>query len=178
MVAICGSLRKGSTNRLLLRHLAGLAPHGVAVEIVEIHPIPVYDGDLDAAGPPEAVRALKERVARADALILGSPEYNYSVPGSLKNAIDWCSRPAADIPRVFGGKPLGLVGSSTGPGGTRLGQVAWLPVLRGLEVSLFPDMLFVAHAATAFGPDGALVDPPTVGAAARWMSGFVAFAAR
>lgn len=178
VVAICGSLRTGSYNRKLLRHLAGLAEDDVAFEIVELRGIPVYDGDVQERGFPPEVTALKERVARADALVLGSPEYNWSIPGPLKNAIDWASRPARDIPRVFGGKPTGLVGVSTGAGGTRMGQAAWLPVLRALGTVFFADALYVASAATVFDEAGALVDPTTAKFAERWMKRFTAFVRR
>ena len=178
VVAICGSLRAESFNRKLLRHLAGKAGEGVTVEIVEIRGIPVYDGDLEAAAFPPEVTALKDRIARSDALILASPEYNWSLPGPLKNAIDWASRPGSDIPRVFGGRPTGLVGATPGPGGTRLAQAAWLPVLRTLGAVFFSDALFVAQAGSVFAESGAMVDPKTAAHAEKWITKFVGFARR
>jgi chromate reductase, NAD(P)H dehydrogenase (quinone) len=178
VVAICGSLRAGSYNRMLLRHLAARAGDGVTVEIVELRGIPVYDGDLETRAFPPEVTAFKDRIARCDALVIGSPEYNWSLPGALKNAIDWASRPGSDIPRVFGGRPTGLVGATPGPGGTRMAQVAWLPVLRTLGTSFFPDSLFVPQAGSVFDASGAMVDPKTAQYAEKWMTKFVAFARR
>ena len=133
IIGIAGSLRAGSFNQALLRAAAELAPEGCEVEIASIRDIPLYDGDVEASsGAPAAVSALKDRIAAADALLLVTPEYNNSLPGVFKNAIDWLSRPSADIKRVFGGRPVGLMGATPGPGGTRLAQTAWLQVIRTL----------------------------------------------
>ena len=133
MIGLSGSLRQGSLNSSLLRAAAELVPEDVALSIATIRGIPLYDGDLEAAeGIPAAVAALKDRIAGSDALLLATPEYNNSIPGVMKNAIDWLSRPAADTRRVFGGKPVALIGASPGGFGTILSQNAWLPVLRTL----------------------------------------------
>src|SRR5689334_6977473 len=143
VIGISGSLRRGSYNSALLRLAVQMAPAGCEIDIASIREIPLYDGDVDAQGQPPAVLALKEKIAAADGLLLATPEYNYSIPGTLKNAIDWLSRPAKDIPRVFGGRAVGLIGTG-GPGGTRLAQAAWLPVLRGLQlVPYFGKQVFV-----------------------------------
>src|SRR3954453_2152099 len=110
IVAISGSLRKGSFNTMLLNAVVEVAPLGTTIEVASIHEIPLYDGDVEAAGIPHAVRTLKERVGASAGLLLVTPEYNNSVPGVLKNTIDWLSRPAADIQRVFGGRPVGFMG--------------------------------------------------------------------
>jgi NAD(P)H-dependent FMN reductase len=160
LLAIPGSLRKGSFNHALLRAAAELAPGGTVIEIATIDGIPLYDGDLESErGIPQPVVALKERIVDADGLLLATPEYNNSVPGVLKNAIDWLSRPPKDIPRVFGGRPVAMLGATPGRGGTRLAQVAWLPVLRTLGTRLWSDkQLYVDGAAEAFDGDGRLID--------------------
>src|SRR2546425_3048293 len=113
IVAIAGSLRRGSFNAALLRAAAALAPEDVTLEIATIKGIPLYDGDVESAdGIPPIVAALKDSIATADGLLLATPEYNNSMPGVLKNAIDWLSRPPADIPRVFGNRPVAIIGAS------------------------------------------------------------------
>src|SRR6185312_15480035 len=129
LIGISGSLRKGSYNSALLRAASAMAPSGTEFTIGDIRGIPLYDGDVEAQGIPPAVVALKDAVAQADGLIIVTPEYNNSMPGVLKNAIDWLSRPNADAKRVFGAKPVAVMGASPGGFGTVLGQNAWLPVL-------------------------------------------------
>ena len=130
ILGISGSLRKGSYNTALLRAAAGLMPDGAQLEIGSIAGIPLYDGDLEAAqGIPPAVQALKSRIQENQGLLLVTPEYNNSIPGVFKNAIDWLSRPPADIAKVFGERPVGVIGASPGGFGTILAQSAWLPVL-------------------------------------------------
>src|SRR4051812_8336068 len=103
LVGIAGSLRKGSFNAALLRAAAQAMPASSELTIASIRDVPLYDGDVEAAGVPAGVQRLKEQIASADGLLLATPEYNNSMPGVLKNAIDWVSRPASDIPRVFTG---------------------------------------------------------------------------
>ena len=131
IVGISGSLRKASFNASLLRAAQRVAPASLQIEIASIAGVPPFDADLEALAVPSAVTSLKEALASADGLLLVTPEYNGSVPGVLKNAIDWMSRPASDISRVFGNKPVGLIGATPGMGGTRLSQAAWLPIFRG-----------------------------------------------
>src|SRR5262245_18675269 len=110
IVGIAGSLRTGSFNGALLRAAREVAPAGTDLAIASIADIPLYDGDAEAAqGIPAAVAALKEQISAADGLLLATPEYNNSVPGVLKNAVDWLSRPPRDIPRVFGDKAVALI---------------------------------------------------------------------
>jgi NAD(P)H-dependent FMN reductase len=177
LVGIAGSLRRGSYNLALLRAAEELVPDGVELHVATLHGIPLYDGDLEqASGIPDAVQQLKDRIAAADGLLLASPEYNNSIPGVLKNAIDWLSRPPKDIRRVFGAKPVAVMGATPGQGGTRLSQTAWLPVLRTLGTRPWFDVLLhVGGAADVFGDDGKLVDEATRERLARFIAGFASF---
>jgi chromate reductase len=179
IIGIAGSLRKASFNAALLRAAAELTPAGTELEIASIASIPLYDGDLESEqGIPEAVAALKDRIAAAAGLLLVTPEYNNSVPGVFKNAIDWLSRPAKDIPRVFGDKPTALIGATPGMGGTRLSQTAWLPVLRTLGTRAWSGkQLYVAGAGQVFDAEGKLVDERVKKLLAEFMNGFSAFVA-
>ena len=133
IIGLCGSLRRASFNLMLLHAAVEAAPPGTSIDIESIREIPLYDGDVEAEqGIPPAVHRLKDRIAGADGLLIVTPEYNNSMPGVLKNAIDWLSRPASDIGRVFRGRPVALMGATPGSGATALSQAAWLPVLRTL----------------------------------------------
>lgn len=172
LVGISGSLRAGSYNTALLREAQALAPEGVELVAGSIRGIPLYDADLEAdSGLPDAVSELKELVVGADGLMLFTPEYNNGIPGVFKNAIDWLSRPASDIGRVFGGKPVAVLGASPGGFGTILSQNAWLPVLRTLGTApWFEGRLMVARAGSVFDAEGRLVDQEI----RRRLAGFVA----
>ncbi len=176
IVGISGSLRKGSFNTAVLREMARSVPDGFKIEERSIAGIPLYNGDDEAAsGVPGAVENLKEAIAAADGLLIVSPEYNNSIPGVLKNAIDWLSRPPADIPRVFGGKPVAVAGASPGGFGTILAQAAWLPVLRTLGTKpWFGGRLLVSHAGKAIGEDGKIVDQAIRDAIRKFIEGFAA----
>jgi len=178
LIGLSGSLRKASYNAALLRAAAGLMPEGAELVVETIRGIPLYDADLEAAeGIPERVSGLKDAIAAADGLLLVTPEYNSSIPGVFKNAIDWLSRPNTDIKRVFGGKPVGLIGTSPGGFGTILSQNAWLPVLRYLGADLWNGgRLMVSKAQTVFTPDGALADQKIEEQLRAYLQGFVAFA--
>ena len=180
IVGIAGSLRKGSFNAALLRAAAGLAPPGVNIEHASIAGIPLYDGDLEASsGIPPAVTELKAKIAASAGLIIATPEYNSSIPGVLKNALDWLSRPSSDIARVFKGRPVALMGATTGRLATALSHAAWLPVLRAFEVQPWwgPRMM-VGGAAQAFDSAGTLVDERVRKELTDFMAGFVEFCLR
>lgn len=176
ILGIAGSLRAASYNAALLRAAAELSPAGTRIEIGSIAGIPPYDDDELERGLPEPVRQLKDRLAAADGLLLVTPEYNHSVPGVLKNAVDWLSRPANDIPRVFGNKPVAMIGASAGPGGTRFAQAAWLPVLHNLGTRLWcGKQLYVASAASTFDEQLKLTDTRTRQGLTTFLAAFAAF---
>ena len=179
IVGLCGSLRSGSFNLMLLRAAAYLAPSGTSIEIASIRDVPLYDGDVEASqGIPPGVEALKARIVAADGLLIATPEYNNSIPGVLKNAIDWLSRPPADIQRVFGGRPVAIMGASPGPFGTTLAQAAWLPVLRTLGMApWFGGRMLVSNAAKVFDQDGRLMDEITRERLRKFVNGFALFVA-
>jgi len=180
ILGISGSLRAGSFNTSLLRAAQQVAGDGVAFDTATLHGIPLYDGDAEAAnGLPEAVSALKERIATSDGVLLVTPEYNNGIPGVFKNGIDWLSRPANDIARVFGGKPFALIGASPGGFGTILSQNHWLPVLKTLGVDLWAgSRLYVSRAGQAFDANGDLIDEKTRGMLAEFVKGFTGFVSK
>jgi chromate reductase len=177
IIGISGSLRQASFNTRLLEAARQAMPSGASLEAASIRDIPLYDGDVEARdGIPAAVAALKERIAAADGLLLVTPEYNNSMPGVLKNAVDWLTRPASDIARVFGKRPVAVIGATPGRGATALGQAAWLPVLRTLDtLPYFGARIQVAQAAAAFDADGNLTDARIKGELEKAMRGFVSF---
>jgi NAD(P)H-dependent FMN reductase len=152
-------------------------PEGVQLEAGSIHGIPLYDGDLEAAqGSPPAVEALKDRILQAQGLLLVTPEYNNSMPGAFKNAIDWLSRPSADIAKVFGDRPVGVIGASPGGFGTILAQNAWLPVLRTLGTRpWFGGRMQVSRAGNVFDATGELTDEAIRAQLRKYLAGFVDF---
>ena len=177
IIGLSGSLRAGSYNASLLRAAQESAPEGVDLQIASIRDIPLYDGDVEASsGIPKPVAQLKDRIAAADGLLLVTPEYNNSIPGTFKNAIDWLSRPPSDVPRVFRNRPVALIGATPGRGATNLAQAAWLPVLRTLGTRpWFGGRLAVAEAGKVFDAAGALVDDRVRTQLGTFMSGFAQF---
>lgn len=174
ILGISGSLRKGSYNSGLLRAAQALHPDHVVIGSIE--GVPLYDADVEAEGFPDPVESLKRRVAEADGLLLVSPEYNNSVPGVAKNAIDWLSRPSGDISNVFRGKPVAVTGASPGGFGTVLGQSAWLPVFRTLRARIWTGgRLMVSGAKKLFDDAGELEDAETRERLDDFVSGFIAF---
>jgi chromate reductase len=159
VLALSGSLRKASFNTALIRAAVELAPEGMAIALGETRDLPLYDEDLRAAGIPAPAARLRAEVERADAVLVATPEYNYSLPGGVKNAIDWASRPPN---QPFAGKALAIMGASGGASGAMRAQYH----LR--QVAVYLDMhpvnkpeVFVRNAAALFDAEGRLLDPPT-----------------
>lgn len=178
IIGLSGSLRKASFNSGLLRAAKDVMPAGAELKIESIKGIPLYDGDEEAAhGIPDAVKTLKETVAAADGLLLVTPEYNNGMPGVFKNAIDWLSRPVSDVKRVFGGKPVAIIGVTPGGFGTLHAQMGWLPIVRHLGCVLWSGgRLAVSKAGESFEADGTLKDDKVREQLKGFMEGFAAFA--
>ena len=162
---------------MLLRAAVEAVPTGSTIQIESIRDIPLYDGDVEAEqGIPQAVQQLKARIVAADGLLIVTPEYNNSMPGVLKNAIDWLSRPPADIPRVFRGRPVAIMGATPGQGGTLLSQAAWLPVVRTLGMRpWFEGRVNVSGAGKVFDTDGRLADEGIRDRIRTFVEGFTGF---
>jgi chromate reductase, NAD(P)H dehydrogenase (quinone) len=158
---IAGSLRRGSYNRALLRAARELAPDGIEVRIFDgLAELPLYNQDVEAEGVPQPVQALKQAIAEADALLIATPEYNHGVPGVLKNAIDWASRPPRES--VLAGKPAAIFGASPGVTGTARAQTQLRQafVFTDTPALLQPEIL-VYRAKEKFDDDGRLTDERT-----------------
>jgi chromate reductase len=157
ILGLSGALRRGSFNTGLLRVAQAVAPAGVAIEIHDYGDLPLYDSDVEEAGFPAAAERLKQRIRRADGLLIATPEYNFSVPGVLKNALDWASRPYGQS--AFAGKPLAILGGGGGLGAARA-QAHLRDIAHGLEMQVVsrPEV-FVANVWDKLGPDGTLADP-------------------
>ena len=163
VLAIPGSLRRGSFNRLLLEAARDCAPTDLEIELYDgLAAVPLFDEDIEeeTAGGPPPVQQLRRLVASADGLFIATPEYNQSLPGVLKNALDWLSRPAPN--EVLIDKPVAIMGASGGRWGTRLAQSSLRQVLVATEALVLPKpMLFLRDAATLFDDSGRLVHPQT-----------------
>jgi chromate reductase len=157
VLAISGSLRNASSNTALLRALRGEAPEGIEVELWDgLRSIPPYDADEDVVPGPAAVDAFRELVREADAVFFATPEYNSSVPGALKNALDWASRPLAT--NAFRNKPVAVIGSSAGAFGGVWAAAELRKVLGAMGARVTEAELAVGHAHDKFDENGGLVD--------------------
>jgi chromate reductase, NAD(P)H dehydrogenase (quinone) len=157
VVGFAGSLRRGSFNKGVIRAAAESAPSGLLVQVFDLADIPLYNQDIEDAGEPASVVALKQAIAGADALLVATPEYNHGIPGVLKNALDWASRPRATSP--LRDKPVAVTGASTGTGSTARAQAQLREafVLTGACVMPLPELL-IGAAASRFDDDGNLTD--------------------
>jgi chromate reductase len=169
VLAFAGSLRKASYNRALLAAAVGAAPEGMTIEPFDLLRLPLYNGDVEAAGDPEGVAAFKAAIAAADGVLIVTPEYNHGVPGVTKNAVDWASRPPRDAP--LNGKPVGIIGASPGLTGTARGQSQLRQAFEFTNSYCMPQpelLVFKAH--EKFDPEGRLTDETT----AKYLAGYLA----
>jgi len=178
VLGFAGSLRAGSYNRALLRAAAELAPDGMQIETFDLAEIPLYNADLDHDDKrPEAVERFKAAIEAADALLIAAPEYNYGVPGVLKNAIDWASRPGFGSP--LAGKPVASIGAATGMIGTARGQEHLkLILLATLSLVMPYRSVVVSRAADKFDDAGRLTDEKTRGYLRDFLAAFRDFVRR
>lgn len=174
IATIAGSLRSASINRGLLNTCRAVAPQGMDFVSLPIGELPHYDGDLAAQGDPQPVAAFKAAIASADALLIATPEYNYSVPGVLKNALDWASRPA--YRSVFAGKKTGMLGASYSVVGTARAQAHLKTIMLGMAAPVFayPEVL-VGAAKDKFDTAGNLTDLATREHLERFVSAFASW---
>ena len=159
ILGIVGSLRNASYNHAALKAAQNLVPDGAILTVIELHGIPLFDQDAELV-PPTSVLEFKREVLAADAILFATPEYNYSIPGVLKNAIDWASRPYGDS--AWLGKPAAIMGASPGSLGTARAQYHLRQVLGALDMPVVnqPEVM-IANAAQRFDQDGVLTDEPT-----------------
>jgi chromate reductase, NAD(P)H dehydrogenase (quinone) len=182
ILAFGGSLREVSFNRTLLVEAAAMAPPGTEIDLSilpVIGALPLFSQDLQGsdAAPSEAER-LKQALRAADGLLVATPEYNWGVPGYLKNALDWASRPPADVAGVFSDLPVALIGAG-GFSGTRFAQTAWITVFRYLKMRpWFGEPLFVERSFERFDQSGRLTDEPTRERLKAVVDGFAEHCAR
>ena len=158
ILGISGSLREGSHNTGLLRAAASVLPPGVELELFDgLRELPPYDADRDVQPADPAVARLREAIARADGVVIATPEFNGSIPGVLKNALDWASRPFPD--NALRGKPVAVMGASTGLFGAVWAQAETRKVLGIIGADVIDRELPVGQAEAAFAEDGGLLDP-------------------
>ena len=170
IIGISGSLRKASYNTALLRTLISLQPQGMEIEPIRLNGIPVYDGDDEkATGKPAAIVELDQKIRAGDGVIIVTPEYNFSIPGGLKNAIDWLSRGSSPLKW----KRVGIMGASDGPIGTARSQYQLRQTLQSQEAIVMPrPEIFVNTAREKFDAEGNLTDAATLERVKKWLKAF------
>ncbi len=160
VLGIAGSLRKASYNRALLRAAMSLVPEGMTLTSFELDEVPLYNGDVEAGGDPPGVAAMKQAIAAADGVLFVTPEYNHGVPGVMKNALDWASRPPRSAP--LGGKPVGIIGASPGMTGSARGQSQLRQAFEFTNSYCMPQPeILVYRAHEKFDENGGLSDAAT-----------------
>jgi chromate reductase, NAD(P)H dehydrogenase (quinone) len=171
ILGITGSLRKASFNTALLRTVIAQAPASLVIEEANLAGIPIYNGDDEKAlGQPRAVTELSDRIGAATAVIIVTPEYNFSIPGPLKNGLDWISRPKG---QPFKDKPVGVIGASDGQVGTARCQYHLRQVLVSLQaLTMTKPEVLLTNADDKFDADGKLTDAPTLEVVKRWIAAF------
>lgn len=174
IIGISGSLRVGSLNTRLLQAAQQEVAEGATLELASFADIPLYNEDIDGDVKPDAVTALKEIVASADGLLIATPEYNYGIPGGLKNALDWLSRPA--FKSVLAHKPVAIMSSSKAPTGGVRAQGQLKLILSGVLAEVYPAPEFMlAQAHQAFADSGRLIDEDAQARLKRFMSDYCAW---
>ncbi len=177
VAGIAGSLRAGSYNRGLLRAAVELAPDGMAIAPFDLIDVPLYNGDVEAAGDPPGVSALKAAIQDADGVLFVTPEYNHGVPGVMKNAVDWASRPPRDA--VLSGKPVALIGASPGMTGTARGQSQLRQAFEFTNSYCMPQPeLLVFRAHEKFDERGDLSDDATRAYLGKFLAAFALWVER
>jgi chromate reductase len=177
VLGFAGSLRQGSLNRALLRAAQGSAPEGMTIEGFDLAQVPLYDGDVEAAGDPPGVAAFKAAIRAADGVLMVTPEYNHGVPGVMKNAIDWASRPPQDA--ALARKPVGIIGASPGATGSARGQSQLRQAFEFTNSYCMPQPeLLVFRAHEKFDAQGRLVDEATASFLSRYLAAFQAWVLR
>jgi chromate reductase, NAD(P)H dehydrogenase (quinone) len=177
VLGVAGSLRKASYNRALLRAAVEAAPAGMTLEVFDLIEVPLYNADVEAQGDPAPVAAFKQAIRDADAVLMVTPEYNHGVPGVMKNAVDWASRPprAAALDR----KAVGIIGASPGATGSARGQSQLRQAFEFTNSYCMPQpevLVFRAH--EKFDADGRLTDEPTRKFLGAYLEAFAAWAMR
>jgi chromate reductase, NAD(P)H dehydrogenase (quinone) len=176
ILGISGSLRAASFNTGLLRAAQELAPEGMTVEIADISAVPLYNEEIYQAGFPAAVEKLRQQVAAADAVILATPEYNFSISGPMKNAIDWISRPP--VPQAFDGKPVAIMGAAGGKLGTARAQYHLRQVMVFLNAHVINKPEVMVGGANGAFADGKLTDETARDLIRQQLEALQAFAKR
>ncbi len=177
VLGVAGSLRLGSLNRALLRATAKIAPSGLTIDTFDLADVPLYNGDVEAAGDPTGVAAFKDAIRAADAVLFVTPEYNHGVPGVMKNAVDWASRPARDA--ALNGKPIGIIGASPGQTGTARGQSQLRQAFEFTNSYCMPQPeILVFRASEKFDANGDLTDAKTIEFLGKYLEALRAWALR
>jgi chromate reductase len=177
ILGFAGSLRQASYNRALLRAAVELAPPGMMLSVFDLAQVPLYNADVELAGDPPAVAAFKQAIREADAVLMVTPEYNHGVPGVMKNAVDWASRPPRGA--ALDRKPVGIIGASPGMTGSARGQSQLRQAFEFTNSYCMPQpeiLVFRAH--EKFDAEGRLTDEPTAKYLRAYLEALAAWALR